>query len=135
MEKVMYFIAEDGKQFEDAWECEQYEEKLHIKNTFEPFSCYDKEGCFLNTDDEDFNPEDVYYILVKECNYEDGSYMELDSFIFEGLLPYIGNTFKNTDTALIYFDNCSNTWRNWHEEFNKLNAMMQMFQLFEGEGE
>ena len=135
MEKVTYFIAEDGTQFEDEWDCEQYEEKLHIKQVFKPFSCYDGSGCLLDTDGENFNPEDVYYILVKEDNYEDGSYMELDDFIFDGELPALGNTFKDTDTTLIYLNCDSDTWENWHEEFNRLTEMMKMFQLFAGKGE
>jgi hypothetical protein len=135
MEKMVYFIAEDGTQFEDEWECERYEERLHIKEVFESFSCYDGDGCPLDTDDENFNPDDVCYILVKENDYEYGSYMELDDFIFNGNLPSLGDTFKDTDTALIYLNSDSDTWENWHKEFNRLNEIMKKFQLFAGKGE
>lgn len=135
MEKVMYFIAEDGKSFEDEWECEQYEEKLHTKEVFEPFSCYDENGHLLDTNSEDFNPDDVYYILVKEDDYENGDYMELDDFIFDGGLPALGNTFKDIDTTVIYYDHHFEAWHNWYEEFDKLTEMMKMFQLFAGKGE
>ena len=135
MERVMYFIAEDGTQFEDEFDCVRYEEKLRTKEVFEPFSCYDREGCPLDTDSENFNPYDVDYILVKEDNYEDGSYMELDDFIFDGELPALGNTFKDIDTTVIYYDPRLETWHNWYEEFNKLTEMMKMFQLFAGKGE
>jgi len=135
MEKVMYFIAEDGTQFEDEFDCVQYEEELHIKQVFEPFSCYDINGHLLDTNDEHFESDDVYYILVKEDNYEDGSYMELDDFIFDGELPALSHVFKDTDTTLIYFNRNSDTWENWHEEFNRLTEMMKMFQLFAGKGE
>lgn len=135
MERVMYFIAEDGKQFEDEFQCEQYEEKLHTKEVFEPFSCYDREGCFLDTNSENFNPDDVYYILVKEAEYEDGSYMELDDFIFDGELPALGNTFQDVDVTVIYYDHHLEAWHNWYEEFYKLSEMMKMFQLFVGKGE
>ena len=119
--------AEDGTQFEDEYECEQYEEKLHIKQVFESFSCYDRDECFLDTNSENFNPDDVYYILVKKENYEDGSYMELDDFIFDGELPALINVFKDTDTTLVYFNRDFDTWHNWHEEFNRLTGMMKMF--------
>lgn len=127
MEKVTRYIAEDGTMFEDECECELYEERLHVKEVFEPFSCYDRNGCLLDTDDENFDYGDVRYILVKEDSYEDGSYMKLDDFIFDGELPALGNTFKDTDTTLIYFNRDSDTWQNWHEEFNKLTEMMKMF--------
>lgn len=135
MKKVTRYIAEDGTQFEDECECELYEERLHIKEVFEPFSCYDGDGCFLDTDDENFNPDDVCYILVREDNYEDGSYMELDDFIFNGTLPALGDTFEYTDITLIYLNRDSDTWENWHKEFSRLTEMMKMFQLFAGEGE
>ena len=135
MEKVMYFIAEDGKQFEDEYECERYEEELHIKQVFEPFSCYDGNGHLLDTNSKDFDPDEVFYILVKEKNYEDGSYMELDDFIFEGELPAIINTFNNVDATVIYYNRNSETWENWYEEFYRLSEMMKMFQLFAKKGE
>ena len=123
----MYFIAEDGTQFEDEFDCVRYEEKLRTKEVFEPFSCYDREGCPLDTDGENFNPDDVYYILVREDDYEDGSYMELDDFVFDGGLPALNRVFEDTDITLIYFNRDSDTWKNWHEEFNKLTEMMKMF--------
>ena len=131
----MYFIAEDGTQFEDEWECVDYEEKLHTKQAFEPFSCYDKNGHLLDTDDENFHPDYVDYILIKKDNYENGDYVELDSFIFDGNLPALGNTFKDTDTTVIYYDHRLEAWHNWYEEFDKLTEMMKMFQLFAGKGE
>lgn len=127
MERVMYFIAEDGTQFKDELDCVRYEEKLRIKEVFEPFSCYNESGCLLDTNSEHFYPEDVYYILVQEENYEDGSYMELDDFIFDGGLPALNRVFEYTDITLIYFHRDSNTWKNWHEEFNKLTEMKKMF--------
>lgn len=135
MEKVMYFIAEDGTQFEDEWKCERYEEGLRIKKVFEPFSCYNESGCLLDTNSEHFYPDDVWYILVKEENYEDGSYMELDDFIFDGELPSLNDVFKDTDTTLIYFNHDSDTWENWHKEFSRLIEMMKKFQLFAEKGE
>ena len=131
----MYFIAEDGTQFEDEWECERYEERFHIKQAFKPFSCYDKNIHLLDTDDEDFHPDYVDYILIKKDNYENGDYVELDSFIFDGNLPALGNTFKDTDTTVIYYDHRLEAWHNWYEEFDKLTEMMKMFQLFAGKGE
>lgn len=135
MEKVMYFIAEDGKQFEDEYECEQYEEELHIKQVFEPFSCYDRNGCLLDINSENFDPDDVYYILVKEADYENGNYMKLDDFAFDGELPALGNTFNDVDTTVIYYNRDSETWGNWYEEFYRLSEMMKMFQLFAKKGE
>lgn len=135
MEKVVYFIAEDGTQFEDEWECEQYEERLRIREVFKPFSCYDGDGCLLDTDGENFNPDDVWYILVKEDSYEDGSYIDLDCFIFNGTLPALIDVFKDTDTTLIYYDHHLEAWHNWHKEFNELIEIKEMFQLFAGKGE
>lgn len=135
MEKVMYFIAEDGTHFEDEWKCEQYEEELHIKQVFEPFSCYDRNGCLLDINSENFDPDDVYYILVKEADYENGNYMKLDDFAFDGELPALGNTFNDVDTTVIYYNRDSETWGNWYEEFYRLSEMMKMFQLFAKKGE
>lgn len=135
MKKVTRYIAEDGTQFEDEWECEWYEERLRIKEVFKPFSCYDGDGWLLDTDSENFNPDSVCYILVKESNYENGSYMDLDCFIFDGHLPTLCDTFKNVDTTVIYLNRNSDTWENWYEEFNKLTEIKETFQLFAGKGE
>jgi hypothetical protein len=135
MRKMVYFIAEDGTQFGDEWECERYEERLRIQEVFEPFSCYDRDGCLLDTDGENFNPDDVCYILVKEDSYENGSYMNLDYFIYNGRLPALIDVFKDTDTTLIYLNPNSDTWENWHKEFSRLTEIKEMFQLFAGKGE
>jgi hypothetical protein len=50
-------------------------------------------------------------------------------------LPVLKDVFKDTDTTLIYLNPNSDTWENWHEEFNRLTEMMKMFQLFAGKGE
>jgi hypothetical protein len=68
MKIVHYYVADDGKQFEDRYDCEHYEitqKVLKHKNDFEVFNCY-REPIPLTETGCDPNP--VYYIKIKSPN-------------------------------------------------------------------
>ena len=66
MKEVCYYVADDGKRFDDRWECIEYERRVNLekhKNDF-VFLNYRKEPIPI----EEATTEDVVYIIVKTEN-------------------------------------------------------------------
>ena len=57
------YIADDGKQFDNCWDCEEYEFVLHNR-TIEDITFIDEHGLILNLPDG-YNIEDIIRITDK----------------------------------------------------------------------
>lgn len=71
------YRAFDGKEFEDEYDCQEYEDKLVIKNL----------GRDLTMVNDEFEPvtcgDDVYYFVVRSRVARDKIKELLDSYLFE----------------------------------------------------
>ena len=78
MKEICYYVADDGKKFDDRWECIEYERRVNLekhKNEFQFFN-YRKEPIPI----EEATTEDVTYIVVKseECATAIGEWFKSD---------------------------------------------------------
>lgn len=87
MEKVCYYVAEDGKRFDDRWDCLQYERQLALNEWKDDF-------VFLNCKKEvipveETDPETVCYIIIKHqrCAPAVGGWFEENGYFdpFDGM--------------------------------------------------
>ena len=79
MKEVCYYLADDGKRFDDRWECIEYERRKVLetyKDEFQFFN-YRKEPIPI----EEATTEKVMYIIVKnaKCAEAIGEWFESDS--------------------------------------------------------
>lgn len=79
MKEVCYYVADDGKKFDDRWECIEYERRKALeahKDDF-VFLNYRKEPIPI----EEATTEDVMYIVVKSDNCAEaiGEWFDTDS--------------------------------------------------------
>lgn len=133
MKEVRYWEAEDGMQFESEYDCQEYERHVKYSELLEIVPCYNQIQVRMSGEDENFDESNIYYILIPDMS-DTGfaeALRELDEEFLEGQLPYIGTKSHND---LLYWDEDSNTWRVWSEDYRKLRQMANHFQLF-GEGE
>ena len=63
MNEVIKYIADDGTEFEDRWDCINYEKRLLLNYHRDEFALFDENSCPLSL--EDVETEEVYYIIVK----------------------------------------------------------------------
>ena len=64
MIEVCYYVADDGKKFDDRWECQQYERQKQLeecKDEFQFFYCDKEPIADLNT----ATTENVGFIIIK----------------------------------------------------------------------
>lgn len=78
MKEICYYVADDGKKFDDRWDCIAYERRVNLekhKDEFQFFN-YRKEPIPI----EEATTEDVTYIVVKseECATAVGEWFESD---------------------------------------------------------
>lgn len=78
MKEVCYYVADDGKKFNDRWDCLQYERRVNLekhKDEFQFFN-YRKEPFPI----EKATTENVVYIVVKSDNCAEviGEWFESD---------------------------------------------------------
>ena len=118
MKEICYYLADDGKKFDDRWECIEYERRKALeahKDEFQFFN-YRKEPIPV----EEATTEDVTYIVVKT----------------EGCTEAIGDWF-NSDGCEDPFDGayceCVGTWvygelLEMGDEWVKLEAEIERLQ-------
>ena len=63
MIEITKYVADDGTEFEDEFECMDYESKLSLTYHKNDFILFDDDKCPLSL--EDIKSEDVYYIVIK----------------------------------------------------------------------
>lgn len=87
MKEICYYLADDGKKFNDRWECIEYERRKELeahKNDFQFFD-YRKKPIPI----EKARTEDIVYIVVKSdsCAEAIGEWFENDSCVdpFDGV--------------------------------------------------
>lgn len=66
MKEIHYYLADDGKKFDDRWECFEYEKRKAIKAHKDEFQFldYNKEPIPI----EEATGENIIYIIVKSDN-------------------------------------------------------------------
>ena len=133
MKEIRFWEAEDGTQFDDEYDCQEYERKVRFAKLLEVVPCYTRIFMRMVGEDEEFDEGDIYFILIPDkidADFDD-ALRELDEEFFEGQLPY--NEAKSHND-LLYWDEESNTWRVWSRDYKNLRQLADHFQLFE-EGE
>jgi len=133
MKEVRFWEAEDGTQFDDEYDCQEYEHKVRFARLLEIVPCYNGIFARMTGENEDSDESDISYILIpdKITTDFDDALRELDEYFFEGQLPY--NEAKSHND-LLYWDGESSTWRVWSKDLSNLEILKNHFQLFE-EGE
>jgi hypothetical protein len=63
MIEITKYVADDGTEFEDRFECTNYENKLSLNRHRDEFALFDENICPLSL--EDVETEDIYYIVVR----------------------------------------------------------------------
>ena len=63
MQEVRFWLADDGTKFDDAWDCEQYEMQIALKECEGDFVLYDYYKTLIPI--KEATPEKVCYILIK----------------------------------------------------------------------
>ena len=78
MKEICYYVADDGKKFDDRWECIEYERRVNLEKHKDDF-------VFLNyrkepIPTEEATTEDVTYIVVKSesCTEAIGNWFNSD---------------------------------------------------------
>lgn len=78
MKEICYYLAEDGKRFDDRWECIEYERRKALEDHKDEFQFYNyrKEPIPI----EEATTEDVIYIVVKSesCTEAIGDWFNSD---------------------------------------------------------
>ena len=127
MKEVTYWIAEDGTEFEDKCECEQYERQMILKEHKNDFVFYDfyKKPIPI----EQATPDDICYILIKTpeavkcvCDWfeSDDCYAPFESRNFEQAV------------GLWFFGECegygnSDGWCKVEDEIERLQSLRNEF--------
>ena len=133
MKEVRFWEAEDGTQFDDEYDCQEYEHKVRFAKLLEIVPCYNKDFMRIIGEDEEFDESDIYFILIPDkigTGFDD-ALQELDEEFFEGQLPCDEAKSHND---LLYWDEDSGSWRVWSKDLSNLELLRNYFQLF-GKGE
>ena len=79
MIEVCYYVAEDGKKFEDRWDCIEYERRVNLEKHKDDFVFLDYRKNIIPI--EQATTEKVMYIIVKnaKCAEAIGEWFESDS--------------------------------------------------------
>ena len=123
MKEVTYWIAEDGTEFEDKCECEQYERQMILKEHKNDFVFYDFYQKPIPI--EQATPDDICYILIKTpeaaeciCDWfkKDDYYAPFETTIFEQAV------------GLWFFGECENygnsgCWYKVEDEIERLQSL------------
>ena len=104
-EKTIY-IAFDGKEFEDEYDCREYELNTKLKDIGDDLLLYDKNGKKIEKIDNQLSAESIDYIVVKsEKAYE----------YFVEQMDYFGLNYPdyyNSPICSYYYDYDENEWIN-----------------------
>lgn len=63
MKEVLIYVADDGREFEDRFDCENYENRLSLNRHRDEFALFGEDMSPLSL--EDVETEDVYYIIIR----------------------------------------------------------------------
>lgn len=120
MEIITKYLAYDGKEFDDEWDCVEYEEKLNILN-------FRKDGGFML--DEKFTPvelfEDAVYLNIptEKCYHylskmaeENGVYFSIQSHERGFYVLNNENEFDNIEGKIEYYQNILNALKQYQED-------------------
>ena len=95
MQEICYYLADDGKKFDDRWECIEYERRKALEAHKDEFQFFDYHKDPIPV--EEATAEEVVYIVVKSDNCAE----------------IIGNWFRD-DRCIDPFDGvyyeCVGTW-------------------------
>ncbi len=114
------YVADDGKQFDNEYECENYEFQKSINTSSLIALDLDKKIIKLN----ETNIEDCYYVKIST---------EKDLKIFNKLSDYAGVSLANS-VGEFYYDLNSYTWKNLNEEIEdlkeRINRLKKVKEIF-----
>ena len=106
MTKKTIYIAFDGKEFEDEYDCREYELNTKLKGIGDDLLLYDKNGKKIEKIDNQLLAESIDYIVVKsEKAYE----------YFVEQMDYFGLNypdFYDSPICSYYYDYDENEWIN-----------------------
>jgi hypothetical protein len=66
MKEICYYLADDGKKFDDRWECIEYERRVNLEKHKDEFQFFDYHKKPIPI--EEATTEDVMFIVVKSDN-------------------------------------------------------------------
>ena len=78
MKEICYYVADDGKKFDDRWECIEYERRVNLEKHKDDFVFLDYRKSVIPI--EQATTEDIMYIIVKnaECAEAIGEWFKGD---------------------------------------------------------
>ena len=121
MKEVCYYVADDGKRFDDRWECIEHERRVNLEKHKEDFVFLD---CHKNVIPiEQATTEEVTYIIIKnaECAETIGEWFESD-----GCLNPFDEFYYEIEGTWVYgsvFNKGSDEWLKLELEIEKLQTL------------
>lgn len=116
---IKRYIADDGKEFDNEYECEKYEHSLKIKKCSLKF--YNKETILLSQENIENCLEDCYYLSIPD----------LDSLeLVKRISDYYGYCVPDS-CGNWFYDDATNDWICIDEEY--INKVKKIVSLFGGE--
>ena len=121
MKEVCYYLADDGKRFDDRWECIEYEKRTALEAHKDEFVFLDVGKNVIPI--EQATTEEVIYIIVKnaKCAEAIGEWFESDSCQnpFDGFYYEVEGTWVYGDIL----NEGSDEWLNLELEIEKLQTL------------
>ena len=121
MKEICYYVADDGKRFDDRWECIEYERRVNLEKHKDEFVFLDYRKNVIPI--EQATTEEVMYIIVKnaKCAEAIGEWFESDSCLspFEGFYYEVEGTWVYGDIL----NEGSDEWLKLELEIEKLQTL------------
>lgn len=121
MKEICYYVADDGKRFDDRWECIEYERRTNLEKHKEGFIFLDYRKNVIPI--EQATAEEVMYIIVKNerCAWAIGEWFESGSCQdpFDGFYGEIEGTWVYGDIL----NEGSDEWLKLELEIEKLQTL------------
>lgn len=125
MQKVCYYIAKDGKKFEERDECIRYEFKMALTehNLYNQLFFFNESKEQIDISDNEYF-ENVCAIIVKDGNALQEYYdIAIDTGIYDEFAYSVYGMLKNLDSKLSgvwVYDYDNDEWQNLNEEADKI---------------
>lgn len=121
MKEICYYVADDGKRFDDRWDCIEYERRVNLEKHKDDFVFLDYRKNVIPI--EQATTEEVMYIIVKnaKCAEAIGEWFESDSCQnpFDGFYYEVEGTWVYGDIL----NEGSDEWLKLELEIEKLQTL------------
>lgn len=121
MKEICYYVADDGKRFNNRWECIEYERRVNLEKHKDDFVFLDYRKNVIPI--EQATTEEVMYIIVKnaKCAEAIGEWFESDSCQnpFDGFYCEVEGTWVYGDVL----NEGSDEWLKLELEIEKLQTL------------